>query len=1132
MGRGLLAVLFFCQLSHSTWAQSPLQRARQLEDQGERLQARALIAEAARQNPNSIEIQAAWAAFLDRHNDPAVRAAYEKLLGVLPPSGGQAQRAAVARRLVLLDTLAGDRAAAARHIKEYRTAGGKSLGSAEELPEPPATERVQAFIEIPGPFSSFARMAALSTELHPEDLLPALARNLVTSGYQASRSNEALEPTEYLKLLIRYVSQARELERLAGSAQVIQIEACESPQTADLLRVIGYRMRGGCGGEIVLETVNATRAFLTINSGFPLAELEQALRTSRPFETDYKPTRVPVLFGEDYWLTGKERRGETFIDAFLADPALCRLYLGLAKLERATAEQLRGSVPFPRLKAFAHVLDFFGAMFELRDGRAVAPGGARSAAAWAELVGTHPDKGVEFYDRLIARDDGWLASYYDALARIHGPTLDYLTEPERMKRFYAALRGRVTSPGPARPVFRSNTDLMLLTTRLRIDANGAAHIPGSVEVWKNLFVRHPHGRYDGRLTRLAASWKEPDDVVEALFGLCRRAVENEPLKMFMALSDMNRGRATPLQPPTVERLINGYREFSAQFSVLNEVTTLSDTTIAGFLDTARRISQVRNQMLRADTAGSFQALVGLWQILCRNRSIPAAEADSVLTAILGNFETIEEDELFDRTRASIDVLRKATRSPEGISVQDRFIDLVAGVTGPGESEPRQLLIQETMQLFEAQRLVSMKTLFDLADHLDELARGGRLNTALLGRLAGRISEIESPRAPLSTIEKNAMAFGYWTERHIDRQRRANIRAEIERATGNPERIRRIRNSLVPFLRDTLVGLNYLHYAPSGAQILRTNPLFVRSHDFLGMQGATQTWRLTEVHGTGWPSSAGGRLVGSLAGLPYALADAEQNFLVPDQEQALIWGDLAPQMILTAKVAKWWDVPPNLLHWVGLHFRYAEAAFAQAAWDENGRATVLNAMAHMAVPARIRKLEQLLASGQASEALARVTPAELFDLSRRLLGQDSAASGDPFGPEIQRLASASPAEINYGNVSRLLGTPKPTLTHSYRLELLNLRTFPTLMGFSSRIMAESWESNLLYFAALADELHLDPAQLNVLVPQWTQQTVEAIFATHLEDWPALLRSLRAVGEDVRAKTRKQWPSLQQASLLQP
>ena len=52
----------------------------------------------------------------------------------------------------------------------------------------------------------------------------------------------------------------------------------------------------------------------------------------------------------------------------------------------------------------------------------------------------------------------------------------------------------------------------------------------------------------------------------------------------------------------------------------------------------------------------------------------------------------------------------------------------------------------------------------------------------------------------------------------------------------------------------------MHYAPPGAQILLTNPLFVRSHDFIGVQGAKQTWGHTDVFGTGWPANAGGRLV--------------------------------------------------------------------------------------------------------------------------------------------------------------------------------------------------------------------------------------------------------------------------------
>ena len=112
--------------------------------------------------------------------------------------------------------------------------------------------------------------------------------------------------------------------------------------------------------------------------------------------------------------------------------------------------------------------------------------------------------------------------------------------------------------------------MMLLTTRLQLDADGKPHIPGSLEVWKNLFVNHPQGKYDGKLTRLATTWKEPDDVLEALFALCRKAVENEPLKIFMAISDLDRNRATPLEAATVDRLARDYHNYGSQYSVFSE----------------------------------------------------------------------------------------------------------------------------------------------------------------------------------------------------------------------------------------------------------------------------------------------------------------------------------------------------------------------------------------------------------------------------------------------------------------------------------------------------------------------------------------------------------------------------------
>ncbi len=225
---------------------------------------------------------------------------------------------------------------------------------------------------------------------------------------------------------------------------------------------------------------------------------------------------------------------------------------------------------------------------------------------------------------------------------------------------------------------------------------------------------------------------------------------------------------------------------------------------------------------------------------------------------------------------------------------------------------------------------------NLADNLQAVGKGEKLNAQLAKRLAARVADIDLPRNSMSGIERNAMAFGYYVDRHIDDERKVNLKAIIDKAAKDPEKLRDIRGQLAPTLRDTLVGYNYIHYAPPGAQILITNPLFVRGHDFLGVANANHSWKATEVYGTGWPSNAGGRLVGSLTGLPYALAEAEQNFLVPTQTQALIWGDLVPQMMLTARASRFWTVTPAQMHWVGMHMRFAEELIAEAALEPAAR----------------------------------------------------------------------------------------------------------------------------------------------------------------------------------------------------
>jgi hypothetical protein len=144
------------------------------------------------------------------------------------------------------------------------------------------------------------------------------------------------------------------------------------------------------------------------------------------------------------------------------------------------------------------------------------------------------------------------------------------------------------------------------------------------------------------------------------------------------------------------------------------------------------------------------------------------------------------------------------------------------------------------------------------------------------------------------------------------------------------------------------------------------------------------------------------------------------------------------------------------------------------------------------------------------------PADTFCLAtefRRRFAGDT----ESLGPASQELASLNrqyPEETSWERISQDFGVPHPVLTQSYSRELLNLKPFPAFSGYSSRLLAESWDSSNLYWARLADEMGYSPVMLNRLVPELTGRMVGKIFATDLEDWPAILRAMRETGEEFR------------------
>src|SRR6185437_1584208 len=235
--------------------------------------------------------------------------------------------------------------------------------------------------------------------------------------------------------------------------------------------------------------------------------------------------------------------------------------------------------------------------------------------------------------------------------------------------------------------------------------------------------------------------------------------------------------------------------------------------------------------------------------------------------------------------------------------------------------------------------------------------------------------------------------------------------------------------LAPFLRDSLVGVLYAYYAPDGAQLLLANPLFVRSHDFIGAESTPAEWRATQVAGSGWPESGGGRLVGSLVSLPYALAEAEQNFLTPKREQALIWGDLVPQMIVDVTVNRWRNVSPEQLRWVAVHIQRGRTLLAAAALNGTVESKVMDSLRRYETPGYTERVDDHLRAGDFADAISEVPPSVLYALAQDPALRD--LSPDVPSAEIATLEARKDPGLSQDEIARTFGTPKPTLTHSYQ-----------------------------------------------------------------------------------------------------
>ena len=129
-----------------------------------------------------------------------------------------------------------------------------------------------------------------------------------------------------------------------------------------------------------LITADAERAFVTVDSGFPITSLEEALQKGTPFAYPFPATPVPVLFNEKAWTALsplRKKYGIDLLNILLHDQKVDRLYSALARIDGQTDLALVRSPGLCKLLPYAAALDFYGSRISIRSGEVDVPGGPR-----------------------------------------------------------------------------------------------------------------------------------------------------------------------------------------------------------------------------------------------------------------------------------------------------------------------------------------------------------------------------------------------------------------------------------------------------------------------------------------------------------------------------------------------------------------------------------------------------------------------------------------------------------------------------------------------------------------------------------------------------------------------------------
>jgi hypothetical protein len=174
---------------------------------------------------------------------------------------------------------------------------------------------------------------------------------------------------------------------------------------------------------VILEVARRVYSTHDSVSESPLATMLRGYLETPEMDPPGGPDLVPLPLAPEVWQRSVLERSvpeERIAGAILSDRAAALLYVGLAALDEPTRSYFVAHQGMLRdiHRRYPGVFAAFGRSLRIENDRMMVPGGADAVRLWEALVGEKTTNPQRFILRLLAKDLGRLAFFYDTIAQL------------------------------------------------------------------------------------------------------------------------------------------------------------------------------------------------------------------------------------------------------------------------------------------------------------------------------------------------------------------------------------------------------------------------------------------------------------------------------------------------------------------------------------------------------------------------------------------------------------------------------------------------------------------------------------------------------------------------------------------